>query len=101
MRPVIIFVKNRTKEGKIILTEKELRELLEEVEEAYTQGYEDAKEKYEFTLTTPDTTDWWKKYPYPSTEPIIYTNTSEGVSSTDLGDINVSGEHEILTRYFK
>lgn len=98
MKPVIIFVKNRTKDGKIILTENELKEVLEE---AYAQGYEDAKEKYEFTLTAPDTTDWWKKYPYPSTEPIIYTNTSEGVSSTDLGDINVSGEHEILTRYFK
>lgn len=46
MKPIII-IKETNKNGKFELTEKELKEL---IEQAYKQGFEDAKQQYQPSL---------------------------------------------------
>ena len=70
-----VFTKN--KNSKIELTEKEIKELLDE---AYWEGYRDNNH---WTYTSPSITsnDWWKNQPY-------YTTTSTDKNITINSSLN-------------
>lgn len=65
MKPIII-IKETNKDGKFELTEKELREL---VEQAYNQGFEDGKERNQAVINPTWREQPIKTIPLDRTEP--------------------------------
>lgn len=86
MKPIII-IKEKNKDGKFELTEKELKEL---IEKAYEQGFEEGKEQNR-TVINPN---WWeqpiKTINLDKTDPIhphdIYGNPIPYCSGTTASD---------------
>ena len=73
-----VFTKN--KNGKIELTEKEIKELLDE---SYWEGYRSANKSYTYISPYPS---WWSPYTYNSSS----TNSSITITSNEMSTLNTT-----------
>ena len=89
----MVKVFTKQKDGKIHLTEKELKEILDE---AYWDGYR--ANNHSYVYTTPGwSRDWWSPYTWTSTGTAtnVSLNTDPGATSNvttlNADDINIKG----------